>query len=72
MSERSNLPHKAIIGINIYVHEVLKNGDLDPIPASNEELARYNIGQSAKIAVSGFDRADCIKKVKEVLEKLDG
>ncbi len=72
MTERSNLPHKAIVHINIYVHEVLKNGDLDPIPASNEELARYNIGQTAKLSVSGFDRSDCIKKVKELLEKLNG
>jgi hypothetical protein len=67
MVDRANLPHKAIIHIGIAVHEVLRNGDLDPIPASEEELA-----SQAKIAIDGFDRADCIKKIKELLEKLDG
>jgi hypothetical protein len=70
MVDRANLPHKAIIHIGIAVHEVLRNGDLDPIPASEEELARYDIGRQAKIAIDGFDRADCIKKIKELLEKL--
>ncbi len=47
MVDRANLPHKAIIHIGIAVHEVLRNGDLDPIPASEEELARYDIGRQA-------------------------
>ena len=72
MTNRANLPHKAIIHIGIAVHEVLRNGDLDPIPASEEELARYGIGRHAKMTVDGFNRADCIKKIKELLEKLDG
>ncbi len=72
MTDRANLPHKAIIYIGVAVHEVLKNGDLDPIPASEEELSRYNLGRHARVAIDGFDRADCIKKVKELLEKLDG
>ena len=33
MVDRANLPHKAIIHIGIAVHEVLRNGDLDPISA---------------------------------------
>ncbi|MDC1324998.1 hypothetical protein N8257_00640 [Ulvibacter sp.] len=72
MTDRANLPHKAIIHIGIAVHEVLKNGDLDPIPASEEELSRYDLGRHAKMCINGFDRADCIKKIKELLEKLDG
>ena len=56
----------------IKVHKVLREGGLDPVPVSDEELRKYGIDKFAAISIEGFDKADCIKKVKQKLEALNG
>ena len=71
-TERYQYPHTAIIKFHIGVHKVVEDNNLDPVPVSEQELAKYGMKKFASISVSGFDKADCMKKVKEKLEKLNG
>ena len=74
MSEtnRSDIPHTAVINFTIVVHKVLKDGSLDPIPVSVEELNKYGIAPKASIKIDGVDRASCIDNIKKRLEKFNG
>ena len=74
MSEtnRADIPHTAVINFTIAVHKVLKDGSLDPIPVSVEELNRYGIAPHADIKIDGLDRASCMNNIKKRLEKFNG
>jgi hypothetical protein len=74
MSEtnRADIPHAAIINFTITVHKVLKDGSLDPIPVSTQELNKYEIAPKASIKIDGVDRASCIDNIKKRLEKFNG
>jgi len=69
---RTDVPHTAVINVQIKVHKTFKDGSLDPIPMTNKELNRYGIGTCASMKIEGFDKISCIKKIKEKLEKLNG
>lgn len=71
-TERYQYPHTAVLKFQIKVHKVLREGGLDPVPVSDEELRKYGIDKFAVMSVSGFDKADCIKQVKQKLEALNG
>lgn len=70
--ERYTYPHTAVIRFQIKIHKTLQEGGLDPVPVSDVELRKYGIDKFAVISISGFDKTDCIKKVKEKLEELNG
>jgi len=70
--ERNQYPHQAIVKFKISVHKVLNGGGLDPTPVSDEDLKKHGINRFANMSVTGFDKNDCIKKLKEKLEKLNG
>ena len=74
MSEtnRADIPHTAVINFTIAVHKVLKDGSLDPIPISTQELNKYEIAPKASIKIDGVDRASCINNIKKRLEKFNG
>tara|TARA_R110000772_G_scaffold156435_3_gene267565 strand:- start:1097 stop:1252 length:156 start_codon:yes stop_codon:yes gene_type:complete len=49
-----------------------KDGTLDSMVMGNSLLSKYNMSTKAQICISGPTEADCIKIVKEKLEKLNG
>lgn len=70
--EKRNLgPHIGVVKFNIFVHKMLDDGSIDPqiIDCSNDfkDNEMSNLGE---IHVVGFDKWDCIKKVKKLLESL--
>lgn len=72
--EQINLgPHVGIIRFNVFVHKMLHDGSIDPliVDCSSEfkDCAMTNLGE---IHVVGFDKYDCVKKIKERLEILNG
>lgn len=71
-TDRADIPHMAIINFTIVVHKVLKDGSLDPIPVSTQELNKYQIAPKASIKIDGVDRASCIDNIKKRLEKFNG
>ena len=74
MSElnRSDIPHSAVIKIQIKVHQQLKDGSLNPKYLSVDELNKLGIAPCAEMRVDGFDKNSCIKNVLKKLEKLNG
>ena len=68
--EAHQYPHFAQIVFNVKIHKKLPDGSLDSRVVSSDELHKYGITSKAIFSVEGYDKVDCITKVKKVLEKL--
>lgn len=69
---RTEAPHHATITFKIDIRKINPDGTLDFAVMGNRLLSKYGIGTKAQWCVSGPTEADCIKKVKEALERFDG
>jgi|TARA_A100001391_G_C5066764_1_gene277366 hypothetical protein len=69
---RSEVPHSAVIRIQIKIHQQLKDGSLSPKYLSVDELNKLGIAPCAEMKIDGFDRNSCVKNVLDKLEKLNG
>lgn len=64
-------PHIGIIKFNIFVHKMLSDGSIDPqVINCSEDFKENQMTNLGEIHVVGFDKWDCIKKVKKLLEEL--
>lgn len=69
---RSQRPHHATVTMKIDVREMLKTGELSHQVLGDEALDKYGMSVKMMYIVSGPSEADCIKKLKERLERLNG
>tara|TARA_R110002020_G_scaffold370407_4_gene582064 strand:+ start:771 stop:1013 length:243 start_codon:yes stop_codon:yes gene_type:complete len=69
---RRQSPHHATITIKIDIRTINPDGTLDPMVMGNHLLKKYGISNKAQWCISGPTEADCIKNLKEKLEKLNG
>lgn len=60
-------PCYAQIKFSIDVFKVLPDGSLDPNKLTAAELDSLGITNTAIFGVDGFNKQDCVKKIKEVL-----
>tara|TARA_Y100000385_G_scaffold265078_1_gene299024 strand:+ start:597 stop:824 length:228 start_codon:yes stop_codon:yes gene_type:complete len=65
-------PHHATITFKIDIRKINKDGSLDFMPMGGKLLRKYGISEKAQLLISGIDEADCIKRVKERLDRLNG
>ncbi len=65
-----NQPHHAQIVFSINVFPISQDGSLVPEKLSNDELQEFGIKNKAIFNITGYNKEDCIKKIKEVLESL--
>lgn len=63
-------PYHAQIAFNINIFPVSQDGSLIPEKLSNDELQEFGIRDKAIFNITGYNKEDCIKKLKEVLESL--
>lgn len=70
--ERRSMPHLAIITMKIDVRAMLPDERLDRYVMGDAALEKYGLAQKGQFTVRGYDEADCIKKVKYVLEEING
>tara|TARA_R110002051_G_scaffold33434_1_gene74959 strand:+ start:761 stop:991 length:231 start_codon:yes stop_codon:yes gene_type:complete len=70
--ERRSYPHHATITIKIDIRKMNEDGTLDTMVMGDSLLSKYGASTKAQICVSGPTEADCVKIVKEKLEKLNG
>ena len=74
MSERKKVntsPHVAIIKFSVFIHKMLPDGSIEPQVVDCSELFKDSeMTNKAQMYVQGFDKWDCVQKVKETLEKL--
>lgn len=65
-------PHHAVITLKIDIRKINKDGSFDNQVIGNDILEKYNITNKAQICFSGTSESECIKLVKDKLEKLNG
>ena len=70
--ERRNFPHHATITIKIDIRKMYDDGSLDNQVMGNRLLSKYGISNKAQLCISGASEAECIRILKEKLEKLNG
>tara|TARA_R110000824_G_scaffold236287_2_gene424997 strand:- start:1800 stop:2045 length:246 start_codon:yes stop_codon:yes gene_type:complete len=70
--DRKNCPHHATITMKIDIRKMYDDGSLDNQVMGNRLLSKYGISNKAQICISGATEADCIRILKEKLEKLNG
>jgi hypothetical protein len=70
MSEIALKPHRAVLHVRLEVHDLLDSGECSGHPVRLPEHPSYGLKSSMVIAVDGFDRHDCLAKVKAKLEEL--
>ena len=63
-------PHVALITMNIKIHEVMENGDVNPRHLSEKDLDKFGLSEKALLRVDGFDRFDCVKNMIELFQKM--
>jgi hypothetical protein len=70
MAANAKNKHKAIIVLKVTVHEILESGEFDAHLVSQEDLAKYDIKSKAVITVEGYDKNNCLKRLKDKLNDL--
>lgn len=60
--------HQAIVLIKVEAHDVLSTGECsgNPVPAST--LSEYGLKPTESFSISGEDRDDCLRKLKEKID----
>ena len=64
-------PHHATITFKIDIRKINSDGSLDHMPMGNKLLRKYGISNKAQLLVSGVAEADCVRKIKERLGRLN-
>lgn len=68
----TTVPHTAVVSFDIKIHENIAGNSLDPSIMTEEELKERGLTKRATFSVKGFNLENCIEKLKEKLEKLNG
>jgi hypothetical protein len=63
-------PHAAIITLKIEVREIDINGIIGESVVGNGRLSKFGIRDKARIMIKAASEAECIVKVKKLLENL--
>jgi hypothetical protein len=70
MSDLATHKHRALIEIKIEIHDVLDTGEFSGHPVNLAQHQDYNIKRLQYHQIEGFDRHDCLMKVKQWLENI--
>tara|TARA_B100000929_G_C15320197_1_gene357005 strand:- start:121 stop:429 length:309 start_codon:yes stop_codon:yes gene_type:complete len=68
---RSTKPHMAVVTLKIDIRAMNSDESLDPRVMGNRALQKYGIAQKGQFVVRGTSEADCIKKLKTILENIN-
>lgn len=70
--ERRNVgPHVGVVKFSIYVHRILPDGSIDPEIINCSDLFKdHQISNQAEIYIEGYDKWNCVEKIKQKLEGL--
>mgnify|MGYP001265252204 CR=1 FL=1 len=68
---RSEKPHIAIVTMKFDVRALNPDNTMDLYVMGDEALNKYGITTKAQFCVKGYSEADCIKKLKQTLEKMN-
>ncbi len=70
--EKRNVgPHVGVVKFSIYVHRILPDGSIDPEVINCADLFKdHEISNQAEIYIEGYDKWNCVEKIKQKLEGL--
>ena len=71
MTDTAKSQHKAILQINLEVMDILSTGELSGRPVRRDELAAYGLKPLIIRVVNGFDKNDCLTKLKTLIDSLE-
>lgn len=63
-------PHYAQITFRIDIFPVENDGSLNPNKLTQAEIEKLGITNTAVFGIQGYNKNDCVKKLKQVLEGL--
>jgi len=69
---KAKVAHKAVLLVNIEVHDVLATGECSGNVVPLDKLKEYGLDGSMLASVDGYDLDNCLKKLKKKLGDLDG
>lgn len=69
--DKTKSPHKAILHITLEVFDVLSTGECSGRPLQREELQQYELKPKMVKTINGFDKNDCLTKLKQFLDTLE-
>lgn len=69
MTTNTKCPHKAVCLIQIEIHEVLPTGECSGKLVQGKELADAGLKVKQVLSVSGFNKTDCLMKLKKALDE---
>tara|TARA_R110000824_G_scaffold9932_13_gene44152 strand:+ start:184 stop:447 length:264 start_codon:yes stop_codon:yes gene_type:complete len=69
--ERRKKPHMAIVTMKIDVRAMEPDGTFDIYVMGQKELQKYGMTTKAQISINAPSEAECIKKLKQLLERLN-
>lgn len=64
-------PYHAQISFTINIFPTLPDGSLVPSPLTASELEELGIKPKAVFNITGFNKEDCITKIREALSKIN-
>lgn len=64
-------PHTAVISVQLEVHQLLETGECSGRVVSIDILSDYGIESAFLTSISGYTLDDCLKKLKNKLDKLN-
>lgn len=64
-------PYHAQISFTINIFPTLSDGSLVPQPLTKTELEECGIKSKAVFNITGFNKEDCIQKIREALSKIN-
>ncbi len=68
MDEKGTRPHIAVLNVMVEVHSLLDSGECSGNVVNEATLGEYGIKPAFLLRVEGFDRHDCLMKLKEKLK----
>lgn len=68
---RREKAHVAIVTFEIEVRPVNLDNTMEDSALNNKDFDRYNMSNKARVVIKGSSEADCVNKVKNVLEKIN-
>jgi hypothetical protein len=68
---RSEKPHIAIVTLKFDIRALNPDNTMDMYIMGDEALRKYEMARKAQFCVKGHSEADCIKKLKQTLERIN-
>jgi len=66
-------PHIGVVKFRIFIHRLLPDGSIDPEVIDCSDLFdKHEMTSLGEISISGYDKWNCVQKVKDKLESLSG